>query len=97
MYLFGEWENNNEKELIWLYKRKKLQKINYQSKYGTITVQKGWWYSSHEQWKLLVLPYLSVPITKRLFTNCEKARILHSVENNILPILKYLLTLQLNL
>jgi len=41
---------------------------------GPITVQRGWRYSTHEAWKYLVLPYLEVPLVKRLVLNCEKAR-----------------------
>ena len=38
--------------------------------------QKGWWFSTHEQWKLLLMPYLSddLDIVKRVFRNAEVAR-----------------------
>lgn len=45
---------------------------------GPITVQRGWWFSSHEQWKFLELPYLDVPISKRVFINGEKVRTINS-------------------
>ena len=43
------------------------------------TVQKGFWFSSHEQWKLLEMPYLDVPIVKRVFHNAERVRTCNSV------------------
>lgn len=35
-------------------------------------MQEGFWYSSHEQWKLMVLPYLELPLVKTVFTNSER-------------------------
>jgi hypothetical protein len=46
---------------------------------GPITVQKAFWFSSHEQWKLLEMPYLDVPIVKRVFHNAERVRTCNSV------------------
>ena len=39
-----------------------------------VTVQKGWWFSTHEQWKLMLLPYLStdLPLVRKVFANAEK-------------------------
>lgn len=48
-------------------------------KIGPITVQKGFWFSSHEQWKLLQMPYLDVPVVKRVFHNAERVRTCNSV------------------
>eukprot|EP01114_Cavostelium_apophysatum_P006357 TRINITY_DN1762_c0_g1_i1.p1 TRINITY_DN1762_c0_g1~~TRINITY_DN1762_c0_g1_i1.p1 ORF type:complete len:513 (+),score=91.94 TRINITY_DN1762_c0_g1_i1:144-1682(+) len=78
MDLFGAWKNVSEREEIWEFKRPMLQSVDYQTLSGPITVQKGWWFSAHEQWKLLVLPYLEVDIAKRVFTNCERARTVNS-------------------
>lgn len=39
-----------------------------------ITVQKGFWFSAHEQWKILEMPYLDDPLVKRVFHNAERAR-----------------------
>lgn len=41
---------------------------------GPITVQAGWRFSSHEQWKLLVLPYLDSDRARRVMFNAERAR-----------------------
>ncbi|ORY25727.1 putative GPI anchored protein [Naematelia encephala] len=42
--------------------------------YDTITVQKGFWFSSHEQWKLLEMPYLDDQYVYRIFHNAERVR-----------------------
>lgn len=46
---------------------------------GPITVQKGFWFSSHESWKLLGMPYLDVPLIYRVFHNAERVRTCNSV------------------
>ena len=50
---------------------------------SVITVQKGWWFSTHEQWKALLLPYVSddLPVIKKLFANAEKVRTIDAVVN----------------
>jgi len=76
--LFGTWANETDREMIWNYKRPNLQSVNFQTPAGPITVQRGYWFSAHEQWKILVLPYLSIPIAERVFVNCERARTTNS-------------------
>merc|ERR1712008_507922 len=41
---------------------------------GPITVQAGWRFSAHEQWKFLVLPYLDSNLARRVMQNAERAR-----------------------
>jgi len=41
---------------------------------GPITVQAGWRFSAHEQWKFLVLPYLDNDLARRVMQNAERAR-----------------------
>lgn len=41
----------------------------------------GWWFSSHEQWKYLELPYLDSDINARVFRNGERARTIFSAMN----------------
>lgn len=73
------YSNISNREDIWVAKRAKLQSVTYDSVSGPITVQRGWWFSSHEQWKYLELPYLTASdINKRVFLNGERARTLHS-------------------
>jgi len=81
--LFGQWPNENEKEEVWIKKRAKLQAVNYTTPEGPITVQRGWWFSAHEQWKYMELPYLDVPINRRVFLNGERARTWNSYLNKI--------------
>lgn len=48
-----------------------------QEKGSVITVQRGFWFSTHEQWKALLLPYVNnpdLPDVHRLFLNAEKVR-----------------------
>lgn len=45
---------------------------------GPITVQRGLYFSSHEQFKLLALPYLSIPLIFRIYKNAERARTCNS-------------------
>ena len=47
--------------------------------FGPITVQEGFWFSSHEQWKLLQMPYTDIPIVEKLFHNAERVRTCNSV------------------
>jgi len=59
MYFFAPWTNQTERELMWTVKAAKLKSVDYTipSLGKNITVQKGWWFSSHETWKYLFLPY----------------------------------------
>jgi hypothetical protein len=46
-------------------------------------VEKGFWFSAHEQWKNLFMPYYLSPTYKRIQWNNERARIWHSADKNI--------------
>ena len=84
--LFSNWSSDAERDQMWTVKKKagRLVPVGYTTKSsGQITVQKGWWYSSHEMWKFLVLPYTDVDLVQRIFLNGEKARTWHSSENLI--------------
>jgi hypothetical protein len=81
--LYGQWENDTERELLWMNKRNKLQSVDYSTPFGSITVQRGWWFSSHEQWKYLEMPYFDIPINYAIFMNGERARTWNSVLKSI--------------
>lgn len=82
--LFASWPNASERELMWLVKRPMLQPVNYtMSGNVNMTVQRGWWFSAHEQWKTMLLPYLDVPIAEVVFKNCEKVRSIDASRNAI--------------
>ena len=70
LYFYGK--DIKDKEKIWEIKRPKLVSVDYPSKKGNITVQQGHWFSSHEQWKFMYLPYNDVQVHKRVFMNGEK-------------------------
>ena len=72
--LYGEGVTQVETELMWLVKRPMMQKIAFRN----ATLQKGWWFSSHEQWKYMFLPYSDSPTNWKLFINGEMARTINS-------------------
>jgi len=74
-----------DQEMIWQVKRKKLLRNEFKvpGRSEVITVQKGWWFSSHEQWKYLYLPYTMTSIHQRLMKNNERARTWNSWARNI--------------
>lgn len=61
-----------DREEIWNRKRPKLKSVTYPSKEGPLTCPQGHWFSAHEQWKYLYLPYGDVPVVKKLIQNSEK-------------------------
>mmetsp|Transcript_67977 Transcript_67977/g.126958 ORF Transcript_67977/g.126958 Transcript_67977/m.126958 type:complete len:558 (-) Transcript_67977:36-1709(-) len=80
MHLLGDWSDYSdpalEKRLIWQWKQRKFVQVDYLVNTSTrITVQEGFWYSAHEQWKLLVLPYIDIPTCAAVFRNVERARL----------------------
>ncbi|PIQ86363.1 MAG: hypothetical protein COV74_05045 [Candidatus Omnitrophica bacterium CG11_big_fil_rev_8_21_14_0_20_45_26] len=83
MTLFGQWSNSNDIDRMWELKRKKLVSASYKTPEGHLTIQRGHWFSAHEQWKYLVLPYTSIPIARDIFLNGEKARTWYSHTHNI--------------
>ncbi len=82
MTLYGKWDKPEDIVSIW--HSKNLAKAVYETQDGhKITVRKGFWYSVHEMWNFLVLPYMDDPLIKQVFMNGEKARSWYSAENNI--------------
>jgi hypothetical protein len=80
--LFAEWPSAEEREQVWVNRRHKLQAIDFDTPHGPVTVQKGWWFSAHEQWKIWELPYLRTN-ARPVFLNCEKARTWHAATRGI--------------
>ncbi|CAM1502473.1 Fc.00g044570.m01.CDS01 [Cosmosporella sp. VM-42] len=73
-----------EKQRLWEYKRPKLEKAEYnKGGVGPITVRKGFWFSSHETWNSLELPYYDVDLISRLFKNAERVRTCNSVVTKV--------------
>lgn len=85
IYLYGDFDTENERELLWIQKRDLLQAVNYTTPDGRdITVQRGYWFSAHEQWKALLMPYISddLPLVRDIFRNAERARTWDAVVNH---------------
>lgn len=79
VYLFCDDLNATEKELVWINKREMLQSVDLPVMTASgnkvnITVQRGFWFSAHEQWKYLMLPYNHSLTNWRVFLNGERAR-----------------------
>ena len=71
--LFSPDLSNTEKQAMWA--NKFINTRNYYKTSGeAVTVVEGWAFSSHEQWKFLVLPYFDYPMARELFLNGEKVR-----------------------
>ncbi|CAF0990223.1 unnamed protein product [Rotaria sp. Silwood1] len=94
MDLYAPWTLYNytmdERNRIWTYKRARLVRDEYNTSTQStnvtqkqVTVQRGFWFSSHEQWKYFYLPYRDIDLQNRLFTNGEKVRVYHSAQNYI--------------
>ncbi|KAF8960660.1 putative GPI anchored protein [Flammula alnicola] len=78
LYLFGGL-NNTEKEALLAFKRPQLVSIDWnQPGYESITVQKGFWFSAHENWGWMQLPYTDIPLLSDIYTNAERARTCNS-------------------
>jgi hypothetical protein len=69
---------------VWKAKTKLLVRREYQTREGqSISVRQGFWYSSHEMWSFLVLPYTDDELVRRVFLNGERARTWNSAEKRI--------------
>lgn len=73
LYFFGGL-STSQKQGLWVAKRPKLQSVEYHPNRRAVTVQEGFWFSSHEQWKVLEMPYYDVPIVKEVYMNAERVR-----------------------
>ncbi|KAH7420027.1 putative GPI anchored protein [Cadophora sp. MPI-SDFR-AT-0126] len=83
LYFFGGL-SQRDKNLLWQVKRPQLVSVEYNmGGIGPITVQKGFWFSSHEQWKILEMPYTDVDLVRRLFYNAERVRTCNSVVTKV--------------
>jgi len=79
MILFGDLPQS-EKDLIWSKKLRLIQLVNFNNKgFQNITVQRGFWFSSHEQWKYMMLPYYESKTNWRVYKNGERARTFYAL------------------
>lgn len=91
LYLFSDWESEEERNELWIQKRDLFQKVDYivPAEGGIyagskITVQEGFWFSTHEQWKALLMPYFSddLSLVRRVFHSAEVVRSFDAYASN---------------
>ena len=64
LYFFGGL-SDADKGALWVAKRPKLKSVEYNmGGIGPITVEEGFWFSAHEPWKLLEMPYTDVDLVR---------------------------------
>lgn len=81
MSLFSEDLTETEVQAIWANKFINTRQYTSASQ-DTLTVVEGWAFSSHEQWKYLILPYLDLQDVRGLYLNGEKVRADYSNRND---------------
>jgi hypothetical protein len=76
--LFSDWKHyggNATIEEIWKQKQKRAKPVQFTTDTGDkISVEQGYWFSSHEQWKFMELPYFDSDVANRVYLNGERAR-----------------------
>ncbi|KFH44308.1 hypothetical protein ACRE_049480 [Hapsidospora chrysogenum ATCC 11550] len=83
LHLLGDLPEK-EKQALWEVKRPQLVRDEYKmGGVGPITVERGYWFSSHEPWKVLELPFYDVDIIRRLYKNAERVRTCNSVVTKV--------------
>lgn len=62
--------SNADKTALWEVKKPQLVSVEYNmGGVGPITVQKGFWFSSHESWKVMEMPYYDIDLVRYLRTS----------------------------
>eukprot|EP01028_Stygiella_incarcerata_P001319 TRINITY_DN1217_c0_g1_i3.p1 TRINITY_DN1217_c0_g1~~TRINITY_DN1217_c0_g1_i3.p1 ORF type:complete len:485 (+),score=127.43 TRINITY_DN1217_c0_g1_i3:97-1551(+) len=73
-------------QAMWQGKMKKLESVDYvipSSPDKKITVMRGWWFSSHETWPILLMPFNDCTLHRRIYNNMERCRTWNSREKEI--------------
>ena len=69
----GAWRGNEAgRAAIWKEPRRKPASMRIGKK--KVSVVEGFWFSSHEEWSFLVLPFRDLPVADRLFLNAQRVR-----------------------
>lgn len=69
---------------MWKIKAEHVEPVVYTAADNSkMVLQKGFWFSAHEQWKTLQLPYMDIPLVRHLFTNGEFARLENSLQQQL--------------
>ncbi|KFY42931.1 hypothetical protein V494_02179 [Pseudogymnoascus sp. VKM F-4513 (FW-928)] len=83
LHFFGGF-SSAEKLKLWEVKRAKMKSVDWkEGSKGPVTVLQGYWFSAHEPWKVLEMPYFDVDIVKNVYRNSEVVRTCHSAANKI--------------
>jgi hypothetical protein len=80
--LLGDWrqlDHGSASDALWAAKQSNIVK---RTLYG-VNLQAGWHFSAHEQWKLLMLPYMDLPKTAEIMRAGEVARSRYSLIEGI--------------
>ncbi|KAJ5963618.1 uncharacterized protein N7479_003494 [Penicillium vulpinum] len=73
-----------DKETLWEVKKPQSVSVDYEmGGFGPITIQKGFWFSSHKTWKVMQMPYYDIDIVRRVFENAERVRTCNSVATKL--------------
>ncbi len=76
--LFGDWRGHaGGRDAMW-QRPARRQPAVFDDGNGPITVSKGHWHSSHEQWGFAVLPYVDVEAARTIFDNEQRMRTIHA-------------------
>ncbi|KAH8691986.1 putative GPI anchored protein [Talaromyces proteolyticus] len=76
--------SEDDKSALSEVKKPQLMSVDYHmGKLGPITVQKGYWFSSHETWKVMEMPYYDIDIIRRVYQNAERVRTCNSVSTKV--------------
>jgi hypothetical protein len=81
--LFGDWRGQESgRESLWAAPRR--LPVQYRTQSGrAITVARGHWFSSHEDWGFLVLPFLDDPGARKLYDAAQRVRVTHAHEDGL--------------
>ncbi|HUS63724.1 MAG TPA: hypothetical protein VMZ28_04235 [Kofleriaceae bacterium] len=75
--LMGRWPRRaSGRDAVWRDARR--VPATYRAGDRDVTVVRGHWFSSHEDWGFLVLPFRDLPVADRLFQNGQRVRTQHS-------------------
>lgn len=66
-----------------VWREKTPRPVEIATKAGPITARLGWQFSSHEEWNLLVAPYLDDPLVRRVMLDNQRLRTRYSAERGV--------------
>jgi hypothetical protein len=81
--LFGDWRGipQQDRDAVWARPRRRPATYRFNDEAGRrrrITVSQGYWFSSHEEWGNLALPFRDEPVADQLFVHAQKVRAAHA-------------------